>query len=204
MRVRLGAAVLDRDMNEIGKVSRLVIDPQSRQIMQLVARHGHIDTTDYIVERGMTSHVDPDGRVYLKLSGKEVENLRQFYAVNYNAPGRPPEFSWVRAVGAPLGGPLTDVTDTSVQYNTLRENLVVVTKGMDVQDKEFEKFGELEDVEFDESITITGFTVKSGGPLRHKLHSFRIDQVAGVGQEYVRVNVSHDEALATPASASHA
>jgi uncharacterized protein YrrD len=193
MHVKLGANVLDKSEEHVGKVDRLVIEPGSRQILQVVAKQGFLDTKSQIIDRSMVDHVDDEGHVHLKLTKAEVENLKEYYAVNYTSPNAPIEFSWRTSLGAPLGGPLTTVSDTSVQYNSLPDNVVVITKGMDVQDRDFEKIGELDDIEFDENAAVTGFTITSGGRFRKTHHSFKVEQVAGVGQEYVRVDLASSE-----------
>jgi sporulation protein YlmC with PRC-barrel domain len=203
MRVRLGASVLGSDDKEVGSVDRLVIDPQSRQILQLVAKQGRmslqgvIDPKELIVDRTMVSNVDDEGQVHLALTSEEASALREFYAVDYAPLSHHEEFSWTRALGAPLGGgQRSTVTDATTRYTSLPDNIVVVKKGMDVQDREFEKFGELDDIEFDENAEVTGFTVHSGRWRRQEHYHFNVEQVAGVGTDYVRLNLTSDEARA--------
>jgi uncharacterized protein YrrD len=202
MHVRLGATVLDTNQVDVGRVERLVIDPGQRQIIQLVAKHGRIDPKHHIIDSNVVNHVDADGNVHLNLAEREVSGLREYYAVNYTPQSYQGEFSWSQAVGTPLGGPSEMISPGATQYTTLPDNVVVVTKGMDVQDRDFEKFGELEDVEFGQNAIVTGFTVRSGGRLRHDYHYFPVEHVVGVGTDYVRVNLSGDEARAMPARAS--
>lgn len=199
MHVRLGATVLDNNQVDVGRVERLVIDPGQRQIIQLVAKHGRVDPKHHIIDRGVVSRVDEEGRVHLNVSEREVSGLREYYAVNYVKQSYQGEFSWSQAVGTPLGGPSQTISPGATEYTTLPENVVVVTKGMDVQDSDFEKFGELEDIEFGQNAIVTGFTVRSGGMLRHDYHYLPVEHVAGVGEDYVRVNLTGDEARAMPA-----
>jgi uncharacterized protein YrrD len=202
MHVKLGAAVLDKNQVEVGRVERLVIDPGKRQIIQLVARHGRIDPKHHIIESNVVNHVDAEGKVHLNLTESEVSGLREFYSVNYTKQSYQADFSWSQAVGTPLGGPIEAASAGSTQYTTLPDNVVVVTKGMDVQDKDFEKFGEIEDIEFGQQAVVTGFTVRSGGMLRHDYHYLPVEHVVGVGTDYVRVNLTGDEARAMPARAA--
>ncbi|HYI16441.1 MAG TPA: hypothetical protein VEX37_13680 [Thermomicrobiales bacterium] len=202
MHVRLGASVLDRHVVNVGHVEQLVIDPARRQIVQLIAKRGHIDAKHHIIDKSIVDHVDAEGNVHLNVSEQEVAGTREFYAVNYTPQSAKGEFSWTQAVGAPLGGPDRTVFDGSTQYTSLPDNVVLVAKGMDVQDRDFEKIGELEDVEFDQNAIITGFTVRAGRRLRHTHHYFLVEQVAGVGSNYVRVDLSADEARDTPPRSS--
>ncbi len=202
MQVRLGATVLDRHVVNVGSIEQLVIDPGKRQIIQLVAKHGRIDPKHHIIDRTLVDHVDAEGNVHLTVTEQEVAGLREFYAVDYTPQSARGEFSWTQALGAPIGGPDRTISSSSTQYTTLPDNVVIVSKGMDVQDKDFEKIGELEDIEFDQDAIITGFTVRGGHRFRQTHHYFQIEQVAGVGTNYVRVNLTGDEARATPARSS--
>jgi hypothetical protein len=202
MHVKLGATVLDRHLVNVGHVERLVIAPGQRRIVQLVAKHGLIDPKLHIIDTSVVDHVDAEGNVHLAITEQEVAGTKEFYAVDYTPQSARGEFSWTQAVGAPIGGPDRTITSQSTQYTSLPENVVVVAKGMDVQDRDFEPFGELEDIEFDQDAVITGFTVKSGRRFRQTHHYFPVEHVAGVGTNYVRVNLSGDEARAMPARAS--
>lgn len=202
MHVRLGAAVLDKNQVVVGHVDRLIIDPKARQIVQLVARQGHINAKDHIIDRSMASHVDADGRVHLNITAEEVEKLGEFYAVDFSPKGERREYDWMATLGAPLGEPLTTVTQSSTRYTTLPENVVVVAKGLDVRDRDFEKIGELEDIDFGDQATITGFTARGGRMFRHTTHTFRAGQVAGVGTDYVRLNLTAAEVEASQPGAS--
>jgi hypothetical protein len=204
MQVRLGATVLDRHVVDVGRIEQLVIDPGKRQIIQLVAKHGHIDPKHHIIDTSVVDHVDAEGNVHLTVTEQEVSGLKEFYAVDYTKQSDRGEFSWSQAVGTPLGGPDRVISERSTQYTSLPDNVVIVAKGMKVQDRDFEEFGELEDVEFGQGAIITGFTVRSGRRFRQTHHYFQVEQVAGVGTDYVRVNVSGDEARSTPARSANA
>jgi len=145
----------------------------------------------------MASHVDVDGRVHLSIPAKDIDNLSEFFSVNYTPPNRSGELDWRQAVGTPIGGPRTDITANTTRYTTLPENVVVVRKGMDVQDIEFKKFGELEDVAFGPGEIVTGFTVRSG-LLGREHRAFSVDHVAGVGADYVRLNMTSADANRVP------
>lgn len=196
MHVRLGALVLDKYAIDVGHVDRLIIDPRSRQIVQLVAKQGRLKRKEVIIDRSMANHVDTEGRVHLGITEQEVDRLREFYSVDYTPPNHAEEFSWVGAVAMPLGGPRTTITNSSTQYSTLPEDVRVVKKGMEVKGQDFETIGEIHDVEFDNDVAVTGFTVLTGGRRHHEQRSFPVTQVAGVGVDYIRLNISAAEALA--------
>lgn len=198
--VRLGAAVMGSDIIQVGKVDRLVIDRRTRQIVQLVARQGLILTKDRIVERDMANHVDAEGRVFLNLTSKEAEGLREYVVTDYVPRGHQSDFSWRGAIGTPLGGPLTTITDASTRYDNLAEQVIVVEKGMSVTARDGEKLGELEDVELDQDAVVTGLTISSGR-FQKERRSFGVDQVAGVGVDYVRLTLTEAEAQAVTPNA---
>ena len=198
MRVRLGAPVIGKDTVEVGKVDRIVIDRKSLQIVELIVKQGRILSKDRIIQRQMADRVDADGRVYLNLTSQEVDGVQEYFVTDYVPRDRRDDISFTSAIGTPIGGPLNTIADASTRYDNLPENVVVVEKGMDVNDRDGEKFGELEDIEFDADVTVTGFTVSSGRFNRKEHRSFKVEQVAGVGQDYVRLNITAEEARATP------
>ena len=118
--------------------------------------------TEYIIGRNMANHVSEDGKVFLNLSEAELERQKAYFTTDYTPPGHQTDFSWTRSVGAPIGGPLTTITDDSTQYSILPENVVVVEKGIAVNNVDREKIGELDDLEFDNDVAVTGFTVTAG------------------------------------------
>jgi len=197
MRVRLGAPVIGKDSVEVGKVDRIVIDRKSLQIVQLIVKQGRILSKDRIIPREMANRVDDEGRVYLNLTSQEVDGAQEYFVTDYVPPNRRDDISWSTAIGTPIGGPVP-MSDASTQYDNLPENVVVVEKGMDVNDRDSEKLGELEDIEFDANVTVTGFTVSSGRFNRKELRSFKVEQVAGVGVDYIRLNLTVEEARAIP------
>ena len=70
----------------VAQVDRLVIDPRTRQIVQLVAKQGRVRRRDYIIDRAMVNHVDVDVRVHLSITEEEVEGLREFVTIDYAPP----------------------------------------------------------------------------------------------------------------------
>lgn len=195
MHVRLGALVRDKNAVDVGHVDRLVIDPHTRRIVQIVVKQGRLRTKDIIIDRSLANHVDADGRVHLSITEQEVDELREFITVEYAPRNQAAEFSWTETIATPLGGPRTAITNVTTQYTTLAEDVRVVRKDMDVKGSDFEKVGELEDIEFDNDVSVTGFTVRTGR-LLHERRSFPVTQVAGVGVDYVRLSITSSDALA--------
>ncbi len=102
------------------------------------------------------------------------------------------DFSWTAAVGAPLGGPLTTVTSDSVRYTNLPEHTVVVGKGMDIHERDGETVGELDELDVSDDGVITGLTI-SRGRFNKEYRSFPVENVAGVGVDYVRLTLTAAE-----------
>ena len=93
MHVRLGARVLDKNKIEVGQVDRLVINPETRQIVQLVDTQGLLRQKEVIIDREVASYVGADGSVYLNITEQEVNQLREFLAIDYAPRNASNEFS---------------------------------------------------------------------------------------------------------------
>ena len=86
MQIKLGARVVASDGAPVGTVSRLVVDPQTRVLVELIVRHGRVATNDRLVERGLIEDVGVDGVVRLTLASTELDTLPDFTQVNYVTP----------------------------------------------------------------------------------------------------------------------
>ena len=89
MQVELGAKVVAQDGAEIGKVDRIVIDPQSREVIEIITHKGIFSHEDRIIERGFIAAAD-DETVQLNIAAAKVNELPIFASADYIMP----EESW--------------------------------------------------------------------------------------------------------------
>jgi sporulation protein YlmC with PRC-barrel domain len=85
MRVELGAHVVTSDGKDVGKIEKLVVDPESGAVRLVVLRKGLLLTRDVEV-RVEELQADPDGRVRLSYTAEQVDRLPEFVESEYTAP----------------------------------------------------------------------------------------------------------------------
>lgn len=86
MRVQLGAAVVCSDGQQVGTVDRLVIDPVTQKLLQLIVRQGRWTTQDRLIDRHFIDGVGVNGVVRLTIPTDNVNDLPQFYEAQFVTP----------------------------------------------------------------------------------------------------------------------
>ena len=89
MQVELGAKVVTQDGTEIGKVDRIVIDPEHREVIEIITHKGLFSHDDRIIERGFIASADAE-TVQLNIADAKVNELPIFASADYIMP----EESW--------------------------------------------------------------------------------------------------------------
>ena len=85
MRVELGAHVLTSDGKDVGKIEKLVVDPESGAVRLVVLHKGLLLARDVEI-RVEELQADPDGRVRLSYTAEQVDRLPEFVESEYTAP----------------------------------------------------------------------------------------------------------------------
>lgn len=89
MQIEINARVVSKDGEQIGKVDRIVIDPESREVIEIVTHKGLFSEEDRIIERSFIESGDDD-TVRLNIEAYKVHELPMFASVDYLTP----EGSW--------------------------------------------------------------------------------------------------------------
>jgi uncharacterized protein YrrD len=99
MDIQLDAPVVSREGADLGKIDKVIFDPQTSATKSIVVRKGTILTRDVAIPTERIRVAAPT-RVELDMSKDEVEALRDFVESDYS---RPPT-NWVAPYGWPVGG----------------------------------------------------------------------------------------------------
>jgi sporulation protein YlmC with PRC-barrel domain len=210
--VRIGSKVLSSDGKDVGGVSRLVIDPESKLVSSIVV--SHMAGGERLVDVDFIASSDQDA-VRLSVPASETANLPPFVHEtvthvsdwrnmafgggpvtsmgnvsgpvaygpgSYGSPASQPFFTT-----APVG---TIVTET---VSDLPEGDVAVGKGTEVKGSDGKSIGHVHDVVYDDKDEITAFIVQSGR-IFHKETELPVETVAGIAHDHLRLNVTSDEA----------
>jgi len=187
MELRLGSTVITSDGKEIGKVDRLVLDPETREITEAIVHKGFLLTEDRIVPMSSVRGVDSDGAVHLTTTSDAIDQLPLFVERAYYIPTED-EYStlpyathgFMAAPGVaspllwgapPAGRPLMDPTPVEPEPlvdASVGEDTVVIDKGTNVLDRHGESVGHVEDVQYDSFGRMTSIIVKSGLIRKHE------------------------------------
>jgi uncharacterized protein YrrD len=218
MRVDLGSSVYTTDGTHVGDVQRLVLNPESNAVEQLIVHHGHLHRDSRLVPLDSVQRAGTDG-VFLRLSSSAYQQLphfveTQFVVATFESPGEYPHdyaetspgtllfsaqptgrsYQGVGSAGYPgVTPPLPLVTNES----SIGENMVVLDAGTDVFSADGERLGEIEDVLLDAAGHITAFVVRHGFVGRRELR-VPIAWVASSSQQRVTLNVNADIAMPEP------
>lgn len=86
MRYNLGAKVYTSDGQEIGTISRLVVDPRRDEVEEFVVEKGFFVSHDVIIPIGQVrDHIgnDDEHEIHLAMTAEDVKKLPQFEEVRY-------------------------------------------------------------------------------------------------------------------------
>ncbi len=86
MQIELGKPVVSKDGERVGRVDRIALDYDTREVKQVIVHQGVLLTRDRIVDRDLIERVDPDGTVRLTVTAAEVERLPEFVEAEFIHP----------------------------------------------------------------------------------------------------------------------
>lgn len=212
--LELGQDVFTRDGEKVGTVDRLVVNPRTRAVEQMIVHSGFFTREDKLIETGLIERIDADG-IRLNASGDEVHAFPAFVEERYaaaprddlqgggmvipNAGGTGQLLYEAPATGrgypgtgsifdpAPLDPPPLEPA------SNVPENDAIIGEGTDVIGSNGEKLGTVSDVTFDTHGQLEGFVVKAGLFFKHDVR-ISADQVAQIGSDHVRLSITADKA----------
>lgn len=86
MQIQLGKPVVSKDGKQVGRVDRIALDYETREVKQIVVHQGVLLTHDRLVDRELIDRVDEDGTVHLALTAAEVDRLPEFVEAEFIVP----------------------------------------------------------------------------------------------------------------------
>jgi sporulation protein YlmC with PRC-barrel domain len=78
MKLTKGSNVITMDGKEIGKLSRFVLDPKTKNVTNLVFQHGLLSNAEYVIPMRLVDHVDENGIHLNKLPVDDTKDLPMF------------------------------------------------------------------------------------------------------------------------------
>ncbi|HEX2171414.1 MAG TPA: PRC-barrel domain-containing protein [Dehalococcoidia bacterium] len=198
MQVELGAHVRSSDDHAVGRITWLILDPDTGQVKKAVIQKGFLLVEDIEVPLDAFSQ-DVEGGVRLRYTADEVHNLSRFDQARYAEPTSTyaSAWGWPDTAGLltpvyPLPGPI--VADAADRGRTLEDQAnAVIQEGSEVFSRDGEKVGEVHRVRFDPNTGRTlSFVVRSGFLFTHDAE-LPGDTIASVDDQAVYLSLTKDQ-----------
>lgn len=214
--VKLGMVVVTSDGKRIGKVDRLVVDPDQLELLEIVVHQLLLLPAHKIVNQVDIDRVTDEGTLLLKIDAETARDLSRFSAHEYSVASSVDGSMAPFAVGAgpTMNQPILYRTGTGHhQMHAARTNYyeaavaggavvevrsslpdaaVVLDKGTDVLTADDRKIGTVDEIVFDDRGEIGGFVVRAGFFTHHDI-TVPIEQVDAITHRFVRLKVMSDE-----------
>jgi uncharacterized protein YrrD len=192
MQVDIQAPVYCADDTHVGKVDRVVIDPDAQRVTHIVIHKGTWLSHDIVVPLDEVERADEQG-VHLRLTPEQVDGLPDFVEVEWAQPREgwvpPPEYFESVVLWPPyFGQPAAPTTE----HLSIGEHEVAITEGTDVECTDG-KIGVVDRVLLDaQTQRLEGFVVREGVILTHDV-VIPVRWIADTSPDVVRLNVSKDQ-----------
>lgn len=214
--IRLGAPVTLQDGTEVGRVDRLVVAPDSEDLLELVVHKGILLRDDRIVDETLIEQVDADGRVVLRIDPDEVHDLPPYLAKAYVVA---PTYAVARDPYGSAIGPMSDGGVLHRAHAPMHEGRHVnssayvdwvmsaaavevrsdlpdvgsaIDVGTDVVTRDGRKLGKIEAIDIDEARHVRGYVVRES--LFHRLDLVIPEaMIEAVTDDHVRLAVDADD-----------
>ncbi len=196
MDIQLDAPVVSRDGADLGKIDKVIFDPQSGQTKSIVVRKGMILARDVAIP---TEHirVAAPTRVELDMSKQEIEALPDFVEADYSWPPQ----NWVAPYAWPAGAvlwpmaypaatPVSGPADEELERARQRDmQNAIIGHGAEVVAIDGEKVGSVENMMVDPATHKPSRVILRRGVLFKEDVELPGDWVSSVDDEKVVLNV---------------
>lgn len=201
----IGAPVFCRD-EKCGRLTRVAVDPESWEVVQLIVESGVVSKHARVVPRAAVAETTAD-RIVLAVGREELEGYPEFRETAFRiAPDWEEHLAHFSRAEVPttavlIPGPTESTASSEVVDEKVREgvslDLNLVARGTTVRYGQ-EELGKLDHVIVDaESGRVTGLVVRHGTlvPRRAVIPAAAVDEV---GEEAIAVNLSKEAFDALP------
>jgi uncharacterized protein YrrD len=192
MQVDIQAPVYSTDGTHVGKVDRVVIDPQAKLVTHIVVHKGTLLARDVVVPLNDVDSAGEDG-VRLRVSEAKLDELPDFVEVEWVQPHEgwvpPPGYFESAVLWPPYFGqqaaPTREVTN-------IGDREVAITEGTDVECTDG-KIGVVDRVQIDaQSGRLEGIVVREGVLFTHQV-LVPAAWIASADADAVRLSVTKDQ-----------
>ena len=220
--IALGSAVVGSDGRPVGKVTRVVLSPDDRELLEIIVRAGHLLHADRIVEIFQIERVE-DGVVHLALRADEVSRLPRLIYHEYVVPAPRESRTGPYPISGSVAGGLTTPGVWGSNYSgegfhtvnrsffesapfdsaavELRSNLpadsVALGRGADILDRDGHAVGVLHEVVYDEHGDIVRI-IAVARIFRHDRIEIPVDAIEAITDGRITLRVAAAEFALAP------
>lgn len=155
MDLDLGSHVKSSDGKEVGRVDRIIYQPDTMKVREFVVHKGFFLRNDRIVSIHHVDRIDDDHTVHLKLPAEKTRDLPAFVVGEH-----------VPVYSGDLGV-VSQPNYIVARQSSVPTDAVVLTHGSDVYDSDGKHIGHLDEVRYDEDGCAREFVVDSGVVFTH-------------------------------------
>ncbi len=84
--LRIGADVYAKDGKKVGELYRVVLDPETMEVTDLIVRKGLLMKKDRVVPVSLVDHLDEAGNIHLKIDVEELSRCREYREIEFTLP----------------------------------------------------------------------------------------------------------------------
>ncbi len=177
----VGKHVKSSDGKDVGRVDKLVMNPDTLMLHSFVIKGGHLFGHDVIAPLFTVDSVEEDGLVHLNIDAESARQLQPFVREQYYV--TPPEDFHVVGgggfmvkegnpymLGPPEGGdrPVPAAVPNHLIHNSsISADMVMLTAGTDVYGSGGDKIGTVDEIIYTDDGHATAFIVKAGHLFHH-------------------------------------
>ena len=176
----IGSDVLSSDGQTVGRVDRIIYQPDTMTVREFVVHEGVFFTTDRIVARDLIDRVDEDHAVHLRITAEETADLAPFIA---NQPI--PVFRRGELIGT--GG-----VSVGTRPGTAPRDAVTLSHRSVVYDSTGKHVGHLDEVVYSDRGVATSFIVDVGRFFHHDVY-VPLSAVHSITHERIELDVTADD-----------
>jgi uncharacterized protein YrrD len=193
------ASVLTSDFHNVGRVDRVVLNPQTKEVTHIVVRRGFLFTEDKLVPLSLIASGD-ENRVLLRPDAGDLNALPVFEETHFipldkeeaNAAAYPPEMAIPLYWYGPMGGWMSTAElpayRTEVEQN-IPDDTIAVKEGASVISSDGKNVGHVDRVFADATTDRATYFVISHGMIFKAKKSIPMSWVRTVTEDEVRLNV---------------
>ncbi len=84
--LRIGSEVFSKEGKKAGELYRVVLDPETMEVTDLIVRKGLLMKKDRVVPVSLVDHLDEAGNVHLKIGLEELAQCREYREIEFTVP----------------------------------------------------------------------------------------------------------------------